>query len=234
MFSLNHLQRLHVFGLSLECYKDIDYYREHLTGVIAEGYKTGDIIELFDSVFFVVNDDLKLEMVGDDSENDTHFTIGLSVTKNIHDFRGRFKEVLKICDDVYNIESIEIRTDDVFIIEQLGRAFDDDVNVSFVNSGETHLKISKFLKMDERYNNRGIYAVTTIACTYDIDKVKGSHFLTNIRIADDKKVRDDMHIHDWILQNMNVFDDSNLPRVDNLHYYKDIITYTSKRISELA
>lgn len=136
---------MHIFGRSFTM-KPTDTIRKQLTTAdfrLSDYYKPGDMFEIEDD-YYILNDARNLEFLAPATSQCVN--IGPSVTKNIRDFRKAFKEHL--CGHENNhhqiaIGTIDIRHDDVFLLEEFGRAFDPAIQVQFIHYEDVWLELRK-------------------------------------------------------------------------------------------
>ena len=172
MLSFDYKRSLTIFGIHLdgdeeEKYDDHrEYCRIKLQGVYAEGYYTGQILEIIGS-YFIVDENRRLDFQWYNNENDfIQFEIYKNITKNIKDFQIFFRDYLGWFKSYMFISLIEISNDDKFVFDNFGQSFPRDILLQFEIYEKCYLYIIKTIKIRKITNFAKIYTKMNIKIIY--------------------------------------------------------------------
>ena len=176
-------QTLSIFGINLyeneeSNYNDQrEYCRIKLQGAFAEGYSTGQIIEIL-GCYFIIDEFRRLDFQWYNINNNfIQIEIRKSITKNIKDFQTFFKDYLGFYKSPVYISLIEINNDDKFVLDNFGKSFPSDILLRFEIYQQCYLhiiktfKITKISKLSKVYTKFNIKFI--IECDFDciIDRI---------------------------------------------------------------
>lgn len=185
----------------------------------------GDILE-FQNTYYIITDDLDIKLLSRyDDRFYGKFNIEFDVTKNITDFRTKFRDILKSWRYTPTITSIAIRPDDSFILEQFGKAFDQSVMITFRNEKYAMLEFQRVVDTIECTNiySEQIISCIRIPCHYDMEHV---FYMHNLRISNNYK--NDL-LYTLILKRLypcNELYMKNIDNVDNMYNSKTAFFYS--------